>query len=290
MKTSSADTSPDAERVQLELMRHASATRRVRLACSLSATTIALSRRALRRTHPEMSDQDALLAWVAQQYDPELARRLRVAVASRNGPALSGGAMESSDVLAILAPVVDIFERLGIPYRIGRSLASSVYAVARATADVDIVAEIRPEQAVPLAQQLQSAYYVDGQMILDAIRHWSSFNLVHLGTMLKVDVFVPQPRPYETAAAQRARDETLSEAPNARLYRVASPEDVILAKLEWYRLGGEISDQQWRDIQGVMKVQTSALDLAYLRQWAVALDVADLLERALQQAGLARTP
>ena len=64
---------------------------------------------------------------------------------------------------------------------------------------------------------------------------------------------------------------------------VASAEDIILAKLEWYRLGGEVSDRQWRDILGVLKVQAGRVDLDYLRHWAAELKVDDLLQRALKE-------
>jgi hypothetical protein len=66
---------------------------------------------------------------------------------------------------------------------------------------------------------------------------------------------------------------------------VATPEDTLLAKLEWYRSGGEVSERQWRDVLGIMMVQGNKLDLAYLRQWAKELKVSDLLERALLDAG-----
>ena len=69
----------------------------------------------------------------------------------------------------------------------------------------------------------------------------------------------------------------------------ASPEDTVLAKLEWYRKGGEVSDRQWRDLLGVLKVQAGTLDRAYLDQWAGELGVADLLPRALEEAGLSES-
>jgi hypothetical protein len=71
-----------------------------------------------------------------------------------------------------------------------------------------------------------------------------------------------------------------------RPVRVASPEDTVLRKLRWYRDGGEVSERQWLDIQGVLKVQAGTLDRGYLRQWAAPLGVADLLVEALRQAGL----
>lgn len=55
-------------------------------------------------------------------------------------------------------------------------------------------------------------------------------------------------------------------------------------KLEWYRMGGELSDRQWNDVLNVIKVQGDLLDLGYLRRWAIQLGVADLLERILDQA------
>jgi hypothetical protein len=67
--------------------------------------------------------------------------------------------------------------------------------------------------------------------------------------------------------------------------KFASPEDTVLAKLEWYRLGGEVSERQWRDVLGVLRARGSQLDLEYMRKWAGELHVGDLLERGLQEAG-----
>jgi hypothetical protein len=110
--------------------------------------------------------------------------------------------------------------------------------------------------------------------------------------MIKVDVFISKARPSDTEAFRRVRQESLGDeddgAPatnSGRRYALASPEDVMLAKLEWYRLGGESSERQWGDILGVIKVQGPALDEAYVRQWADALNLADLLQRALDEAG-----
>ena len=100
---------------------------------------------------------------------------------------------------------------------------------------------------------------------------------------MKVDCFLPD-RPYDDVALNRARVETLVDEPGARTFRVATPEDVVLAKLVWYRLGDETSEAQWADILGVIRVQCRSLDSAYLEQWATELEVSDLLERALASA------
>ena len=140
-----------------------------------------------------------------------------------------------------------------------------------------------------LVKQLEGDYYLSEDALRDAIRRRSSFNFIHFQTMLKVDIFVRKVRAYDQEAFQRVRKVAAGEAETDPVLAWASPEDIILAKLEWYRLGGGISDRQWTDILGVMKSQAPTLDLAYLRRWAPDLAVADLLERALDDAGLTDT-
>jgi len=190
------------------------------------------------------------------------------------------------DILVPIIPLVDAFEQLGVSYYIGGSVASSAYGLPRTTIDADLVADLRIEHVRPLVQQLQNAYYIDADMIRDAIKHRSEFNIIHFETMLKVDVFIQKTRAFDRETRRRVRQEKLDETSSDHVFLLASPEDVILNKLEWYKMGGEVSDRQWNDILGVLKVQGTSLDLAYLRQWAAALDVSPLLDRALEDAGL----
>ena len=190
-----------------------------------------------------------------------------------------------SEPVAVTLLVIEALEVLNVPYLIGGSLASAVHGVARATVDTDLVADLRPEHAEPLAQSLGGAFYVDVEAIRDAVRRRSSFNVIHLETMFKVDIFVPKQRPFNQAQFERRTVQVVAADPECTAY-VASAEDTVLTKMEWYRMGGEISDRQWRDVLGVLKVQGERLDLAYLRRWAGMLDVADLLAEALAQAGL----
>ncbi len=195
----------------------------------------------------------------------------------------------SNDLLRTLLPVVEAMESLRVAYRIGGSVASSALGVPRSTLDVDIVCDLRASQVDRFVAALEMDYYADADMIRDAIRRHASFNLIHLGTMLKVDVFIVKDGAFDRTSFARHVDRPLTDEPNARRFSFRSPEDVILRKLEWYRLGGELSERQWIDAIGVLKVQQHALDVAYLRRWAADLRIADLLDRAFEQAGLTST-
>jgi hypothetical protein len=185
--------------------------------------------------------------------------------------------------IAVTMLVADALGTLGVSYAIGGSFASAVHGVLRATMDVDLVANLREEDIAPFVQALGDAFYADADMMRGAIGQHRSFNLIHLESMFKVDVFVARPRDFDRAQLARRQLHLLSEDPERWAY-VASAEDTILAKLEWYRIGGEGSDRQWRDALGVLKVQGLRLDLAYMHQMAAGLGVKDLLERALEES------
>jgi hypothetical protein len=186
-----------------------------------------------------------------------------------------------NEPIEVTIRVTQILEKLNIPYLIGGSLASTLYGMIRTTQDSDIVAEMRLEHLQPFVSALQDEFYMDDEMIAESIKLHSSFNIIHRETMFKVDVFIPIARPFLQSQLDRAQKQTfLFESEVSAKF--ASPEDTILAKLEWYRLGGDISERQWRDILGVLKTRCGALDQGYLRKWANELSVSDLLERALK--------
>ena len=192
----------------------------------------------------------------------------------------------AGDPAMIIADVIQALDRLSISYYIGGSMASGIHGVYRATADVDIVADMAESHAEKLAALLGTAFYADAEMMRDAIRHRSSFNLLHLETGFKVDVFIPKSRAFDKAQFERRERRPLTALGETSAY-ISSVEGTILAKLEWYRDGGAVSDRQWTDILGILKVQAEGLDLAYLRHWATLLSLTGLLERALDDAGLA---
>ena len=189
-----------------------------------------------------------------------------------------------NEPIEVTLKVTGVFELLGIPYVIGGSLASTLYGMVRTTQDSDIVAEMRREHLQPFVSALQDEFYIDEEMIADSIEHQSSFNIIHRETMFKVDVFIPRPRPFLQSQLARAQRQTFTFESELSA-KFASPEDTILSKLEWYRMGGEVSDRQWRDILGVLKTRAGELDLEYLKKWARELKVGDLLKLALDEAG-----
>lgn len=176
--------------------------------------------------------------------------------------------------------VTDVLESLNIRYFIGGSVASTIHGVARTTLDSDLVAEIQLPHVPLLVQRLRDEFYLSMEAIFDAIEQRSSFNLVHLESMFKVDIFIAKDRPFEQAQLENRQAYLITTDPERSAY-VASAEDTILAKLEWYRLGGEISDRQWQDVIGILRVQGDRLDVSYLREVATELKVLDLLMRAI---------
>ncbi len=178
--------------------------------------------------------------------------------------------------------VINVFERLDISYLIGGSFASTAYGRVRTTQDVDIVASMEPNHVDAFVKALDSAFYVDEVMIRNALSSRTNFNLVHLETMFKVDIFLPKKRPFDQQQLAR-RVKRVIDKDSAREVYFASPEDTILAKLEWYRLGGEESELQWRDIMGILRQRSDQLDIEYLKDSAKAMQIADLLERSLEE-------
>ena len=147
------------------------------------------------------------------------------------------------------------------------------------------MAELGLEHVEPFVRELKDEFYIDKDMIAEAIARRSSFNIIHRESFFKVDVFIPMMRPFMDEQLARAQRQVLSIEPPVEAL-VATAEDTLLAKLEWYRIGGEVSERQWRDVLGILEVQEGNLDLDYLRQWAKELKVSDLLERALEEAAL----
>jgi hypothetical protein len=183
--------------------------------------------------------------------------------------------------LQLALTVLRVLEELGVEAWIGGSLASSIFGIPRATQDADIIANLSLEMARPLVELLGSEFYADEERIASGIDRRSSFNVIHLPTMFKVDIFLVGRDAWSESAVQRRRSVEVDDQGTHVL--VTSPEDIVLHKLVWYREGGHVSDRQWRDALGVLQVQGKRLDRTYLNEMAEELGVADLLEELLQE-------
>lgn len=193
--------------------------------------------------------------------------------------------MELEDSLREFEPVARVLEQLELLYQLGGSVASSAYGDPRGTNDVDVEVDIEPRHVADLVRLLGEQFVITPEMVNEALRYRRSFNLIPWDAIAKIDVFVPKNRPYDRQALQRRVFGVDMGNGQVAPYWVNSPEDTVLRKLEWYRMGGEVSDQKWGDILGVLKLQTFNIDLDYMQHWAPQLGVTDLLEKALDEAG-----
>jgi hypothetical protein len=163
---------------------------------------------------------------------------------------------------------------------VGGSFASAVYGEPRATNDVDVIVRLRLGEVRRFVAALGRDVYVDEDVIREAIVDQRSFNVIDEVTYVKIDVFVPPPGPL--GEGQLVRRRRLSVTDDLQTW-VLGPEDIILQKLRWYRLGGEQSDRQWRDIGSILRGTKDELDWDYLRSTATDAGLADLLGRAEQE-------
>lgn len=182
------------------------------------------------------------------------------------------------DPLAVARLVTDLFERLGIRYSIGGSMASAFSGEPRSTLDVDIVAALLPSHVEPVVAALTSAFYLNPAALERAVASRSSSNIIHVATSVKIDIFVAGGTPLDEALLARRVAVRVGDPPVE--FFVHAPEDILLQKLRCYRLGGETSDRQWRDAIGIVRTQGTRLDRAYLEVGARTLGVEDLLQRA----------
>jgi hypothetical protein len=174
-------------------------------------------------------------------------------------------------------------ERAGVRYAVGGSWASTAFGEPRFTNDVDILAEFTEESLPAFLRFLPETFYVDAEDASNSLSRGSPFNVIHMPTVLKFDLFPSRAFPLGTEELDRAislSDTGLSKQPGW----FVTPEDILLAKLYWFRSGGEVSEVQWRDIKGVVRGCAATLDGRYLEEGATKLGVVDLLDKAHREA------
>jgi len=190
------------------------------------------------------------------------------------------------DAIRVSLIVTRILEELGVPYLIGGSVASIIHGEPRLTNDIDLVADLREEQVSQLVAALETDFYVDDRAMRRAIRERKSFNILYLETMYKVDIFIPRRDEWSHEQMRAREGRNLVDGDDSTVRFVSNPETTVLQKLWWFRRGNEVSERQWRDVLGVLKVKADQLDHDYLRRWAAKLAISDLLEKAFDDAGI----
>ena len=185
---------------------------------------------------------------------------------------------------ALVRHMAGIFDELGLRYALGGSMASSLLGEPRSTVDVDMAVAMDPASGEALLERVGHEFYVPVDSARTAIRSRSSFNLVDTVNALKVDIFVLGDGLLDRMQIERRVLVQIPGAP-AGIW-VTSAEDQVLRKLDWYRQGERVSDRQWRDVVGILRVHHEVIDRTYLAASAQALDLVDDLAEAFRQSGV----
>jgi hypothetical protein len=272
--TALSDTPPEIEQLVLQINRRMSLARKLVVLGGLLQTMRLLHAMGVRQRIPNATRSNIVDDW------------LRCQLGLTDLPPIKDLTSERPmQPLQDLFDVLRVFTTLSIPYALSGSMASSIYGVWRSTLDADITAEPFAGKESQFAAAFGPDYYLNLPAVHQALRQHSSFNIINTSTGFKADVFIRKDRPFEQSAMARRLTVELPEAPGEVL-TLYTPEDVILFKFWWYRLGQESASHQWKDVLGVLRVQAGKLDQAYLDHWAADLNVGDLLERARQESGV----
>jgi Nucleotidyl transferase AbiEii toxin, Type IV TA system len=174
--------------------------------------------------------------------------------------------MEQYELLRRLTEALD---RLGIPYLVTGSIATIAYGEPRFTIDIDVVIDLRPEQVDSFCAIFpEPEFYCPRDFAAEAVRKQFQFNVLQPETGLKIDVIVATGSAFDRTRLRRAQ--RLPAQPGFEAW-FASPEDVILKKLEYYKEGG--SEKHIRDILGILRIRGERVDRGYIADWADRLGV-----------------
>jgi hypothetical protein len=185
--------------------------------------------------------------------------------------------MESFELLKVVA---EVCERMGISYLTVGSLATTVFGLPRFTNDVDIVLDLHTDQVEKFCREFEGPeYYLSQAAVKTAIAKRTQFNIIHTTAGLKVDCFIPDGSPWSTSRLSRAVRKRVRSDFEAVF---ASPEDVILKKLEYYRLGE--SEKHLKDIEGVLGVCGDQIDRDYIAAWSRQLGISDVWQLVLSRS------
>ncbi len=281
MRTQSPDTSPEAEHRLIELIRQAPLSKRFRLVQSLS-------QRMLSGRDPEQEARTEAVRSITWGYGQRIGQRVQRALAEQ-----PDWQEQPVDLTAMLHPVMQALEHVGISSYLGGSIASSIHGMQQSASDIDLVL-LPPRDDFRLIEaalaSLRGQYLVEPEEAAQALQEEASLSLVHLSTLMKVDLILPHTPSFDEAMQARVAplliDDRYAPLP------VASVLEMVVWKLarcanELARSSdGVINDAEWNDVLGMLKVQGTTLDLTQLTYWVQNLHAGHLLPRALDDAGL----
>lgn len=183
----------------------------------------------------------------------------------------------SGEISGLLGRVAQLLDAAGIPFMVAGSFASTAHGLPRSTQDLDLVIDPSSEGALEalLASIHADEYYVDADAARDAYRRRAMFNVIDLASGWKVDMIFRKDRLFSRDEFGRRMKLSILGVP----VFVASPEDTIVAKLEWSKLAGG-SQRQRRDVAGIVAIGGPALDRAYIERWVRDLDLSGEWEAA----------
>lgn len=285
MKTQSVDTHPDAERVMIEMIRKAPMSKRFKLVQSLTQSTLWSNFHAWQEKHPGASEVEAAIQFAMCFYGTTLARQVQITLATR-----VPWYMYPTHLMAAILPIRSAFDEQHIPYYLGGSIASSLHGMQHMAQDIDLIVDL-PEQSLPsLLPLFQQHYAFDENTAWKVVREQTSFSLIYLNSLVKIDLILTKMDEFSTSMRQLTAHHVLDEqyAP----LPVASAYEMILFKLQRYQekershANGMHDDAEWNDILGMLKVQGTALNLPLLERWGKKLCILDALRNALIDADL----
>ncbi len=177
-----------------------------------------------------------------------------------------------------ICDLATLFKELEVRYLVGGSVASSLFGRFRTTNDVDFLIDISDKQLKKFSNLGKEKFIIDAVALEKNLLVGKSYNIIHESTFIKIDFF-PSQSPFHKEQLKRAKVIHPESSPCA--FRVASPEDILLAKLLWAKKGGFSSERQWEDLEGIVAVTGDSLDKEYLYKWAEELKVKEKLKKLL---------
>jgi hypothetical protein len=263
----SIDTSIESDRFFFHLLRQKTPGERFAMAAQMIRWAKTVSLRGIRKARGELAPEYFARAVLQEKWVPLL---------TPSGDAT----MWIQDPSEIARMLHIAFESLNIPYYITGVVCAIAYGEPRTTRDLDLVIELEPSEITTIATQLEAeGFYCPPEAVLDIQSgRGRVLSVTHMKLVLNADIVLNANTDFDRSKMERRRLEAIGLDESEQFW-LASPEDVILAKLLWGQQSQ--SEKQWRDVLGVLKVQGDSLDFTYLTQWAERLDIAELLQRVI---------